>query len=68
MLLLSLLTQGTRGNDGEIGPQYVGMRPSLVILWNIGGLMMETKEANENERGDTSMEGLRESRLRFKRE
>jgi hypothetical protein len=68
MLLLSLLTQGTRRNDDEIGPQYVGTRPSLVILWNIGSLLMETKEANENERGDTSMEGLRESRMRFSRE
>lgn len=53
MLLLSLLTQ-ERSNTSEPNgtqpqPQNLGYRPGMVILWNIGSLLMDVDEANENE-------------------
>jgi hypothetical protein len=43
MLLLSLLTEGK-----EVGPHNLGTRPTLVMLWNIAGLLMEVHESDEN--------------------
>ena len=43
MLLLSLLTEGK-----EDGPHNLRTRPGMIILWNIAGLLMETREADEN--------------------
>jgi hypothetical protein len=63
MLLLSLLTQSNEEN----APQNLDKRPGLVILWNIGTLLMEVNEANENIQ-DQSIRpvGVGEPRLRFK--
>lgn len=53
MLLLSLLTQERSNTSEPTGtqpqPQNLGYRPGMVILWNIGSLLMEVDEANENE-------------------
>ena len=53
MLLLSLLTQERSNTSEPTGtqpqPQNLGYRPRMVILWNIGSLLMEVDEANENE-------------------
>lgn len=53
MLLLSLLTQERSNTSEPTGtqpqPQNLGYRPGMVILWNIGSLLMEVHEANENE-------------------
>jgi hypothetical protein len=70
MLLLSLLTN-ERPNEthSDSGPQYLGCRPSLVILWNIGSLLMEVNEANENAvQGGKSVvnSGMGEYRMRFR--
>jgi hypothetical protein len=63
MLLLSLLTHSNEEN----APQNLDKRPGLVILWNIGSLLMEVNEANENIRDQSSRPvGVREPRLRFK--
>jgi hypothetical protein len=63
MLLLSLLTQSNEEN----APQNLDKRPGLVILWNIGTLLMEVNEANENIRDQSSRPvGVGEPRLRFK--
>lgn len=43
MLLLSLLTQGK-----ESGSQILSGRPGLVILWNLGGMMMDIETYDEN--------------------
>lgn len=43
MLLLSLLSRGK-----EIGSQNVPGRPGLVILWNLGSMMMDTVDHDEN--------------------
>jgi hypothetical protein len=63
MLLLSLLTQ----SHEEKAPQNLDKRPGLVILWNIGSLLMEVNEANENIRDQSSRPvGVGEPRLKIK--
>ena len=63
MLLLSLLTQ----SHEESAPQNLDRRPGLVILWNIGSLLMEVNEANENIQAQSDRPvGVGEPRLRFK--
>jgi hypothetical protein len=49
MLLLSLLSQAEgKGKGKETGPQILGSRPGLVILWNLSRLLMEIQEPDEN--------------------
>ena len=43
MLLLSLLSQGR-----ESGSQHLSGRPGLIILWNLGAMMMDPNEYDEN--------------------
>lgn len=63
MLLLSLLTQSSE----ESAPQNLDKRPGLVILWNIGSLLMEVNEANENIQAPSDRPvGVGEPRLKFK--
>lgn len=64
MLLLSLLTQSSESGSA---PQNLDRRPGLVILWNIGSLLMEVNEANENVQDQSTRPvGVGEPRLKFK--
>jgi hypothetical protein len=63
MLLLSLLSH----SNEESGPHNLNRRPGLVILWNIGGLLMEVNEANENVQAQTDNPvGVGEARMKFR--
>lgn len=63
MLLLSLLSHS---DEQERGPQNLDRRPGLVILWNIGSLLMDVNEANENIQTQSRPVGVGEPRLRWK--
>jgi hypothetical protein len=74
MLLLSLLTQERSNTSDPTGvhPQNLGYIPGMVISWNVGNLLMEVDEANENEKvfaeGDetTGSTGIGGTRMKFK--
>lgn len=61
-LLLALLSKGKEGSA-----QNVSARPALVILWNVGGMLMETDEANENEKSAILIDDDSQHRPRGKR-